>query len=46
MRDDDDTTFWTLLPDRESLFLSDNALYDYAAVLYYWVTGWLRPEAR
>ena len=32
------------LPNRESLSLSDNALYEYGAFAYYWMRGWLsRP---
>jgi len=32
---------WSLLPDRESLGLSDAAIYDACALAYYWSRGWL-----
>ena len=35
--------FW-LLPDSESLWLSDQAAYEYATLIYYWVSGRLRPQ--
>jgi len=31
------------IPNDDSLSASDGALYDYAANLYYWAHGWLRP---
>lgn len=31
-----------LVPNDDSLFLSDQALYDYAACVYYWSRGWFR----
>lgn len=37
---------WTLVPDRESLLISDGALYEYLAWVYYWWRGWLKPEPR
>jgi uncharacterized SAM-binding protein YcdF (DUF218 family) len=33
----------SLVPDRESLFISDAALYEYVAWTYYWARGWVRP---
>jgi uncharacterized SAM-binding protein YcdF (DUF218 family) len=33
-----------LLPNDESLSLSDDALYNYAAWAYYWARGWTRPQ--
>jgi uncharacterized SAM-binding protein YcdF (DUF218 family) len=46
LRDDPDTAFWTMAPDRESLGVSDSAIYEYAAMAYYWWRGWLsRPVA-
>ena len=36
-----DKSFWSLVPDRESLNLSDHALYECAALVYYWSRGWL-----
>jgi uncharacterized SAM-binding protein YcdF (DUF218 family) len=32
-----------LLPNDESLALSDDALYNYASWVYYWARGWTRP---
>jgi uncharacterized SAM-binding protein YcdF (DUF218 family) len=32
-----------LLPDEGSLVVSDEALYDYVAWVYYWSRGWLTP---
>ena len=32
-----------ILPSVGSLIVSDEALYDYAAWIYYWWKGWLRP---
>lgn len=34
--------FWTIIPDRQSLSISDVAVYDYAAWAYYWARGWQR----
>jgi uncharacterized SAM-binding protein YcdF (DUF218 family) len=31
------------MPNGESLQLSDDALYDYASIFYYWARGWFRP---
>ena len=39
---DPDEPFWTPMPDRGSLNVSDGALYEYAAFFYYWAHGWLR----
>ena len=35
-----------LLPDSESLWLSDQAAYEYATMVYYWWSGWLRAGSR
>ena len=35
---------WSLMPDRESLALSDAAIYDALAQVYYWSRGWLRAS--
>lgn len=32
-----------LLPDSDALILSDQVVYEYAATVYYWWSGWLRP---
>src|SRR5256885_1456075 len=29
-----------LMPDSRSLWHSDNAIYEYAATIYYWLRGW------
>jgi uncharacterized SAM-binding protein YcdF (DUF218 family) len=34
---------WLLLPNDESFALSDAAVYEYAALLYYWLRGWMTP---
>jgi hypothetical protein len=34
-----------LIPDAASLIVSDEALYDYLAWIYYWSKGWLRAPA-
>ncbi len=34
---------WRFLPNSDSLMLSDLALYDYAALAYYWLRGWGGP---
>lgn len=47
LRGDPDATFWTLVPDRQSLSISDGAVYECAAFVYYWSRGWLKtPSAR
>lgn len=33
-----------LLPNGESMLLSDTAVYDYVATAYYWVNGWTAPR--
>ena len=33
---------WWFLPNNFSLYTSDQAVYDYAANLYYWLRGWTR----
>jgi uncharacterized SAM-binding protein YcdF (DUF218 family) len=38
---DADRSFWAPVPNRDSLNLSDSALYEYAAFVYYWWRGWL-----
>jgi hypothetical protein len=30
---------WPWLPDQGSLWVSDEAIYDYFALVYYWVRG-------
>lgn len=35
-----------LVPSRESLYLSDQATYEYAAWLYYWTRGWTAEPSR
>jgi uncharacterized SAM-binding protein YcdF (DUF218 family) len=35
-----------LLPDSDSLSLTDQAVYEYAATVYYWWSGWLRAPSR
>lgn len=32
-----------LMPNGESLAISDDAVYEYAALAYYWMHGWTRP---
>ena len=32
---------YSLMPDDEAWWLSDMAMYDYVALLYYWGRGWL-----
>ena len=41
LRSETNDEFWTLIPSRQSLLISDGALYEYAAWLYYWGRGWL-----
>jgi uncharacterized SAM-binding protein YcdF (DUF218 family) len=48
---DPNAPFWTLVPDRESLVISDAAIYECASRLYYWWRGRLEtpvesPAAR
>jgi uncharacterized SAM-binding protein YcdF (DUF218 family) len=38
---DQEMSPWSLVPTRQSLTLSDGALYDYMATVYYWMRGWL-----
>jgi uncharacterized SAM-binding protein YcdF (DUF218 family) len=40
-RSESDDPFWSPLPDRQSLSVSDAVVYEYAARLYYWWRGWL-----
>lgn len=42
LRDQPDDTFWTPMPDRRSLEISDAATYEYVAWIYYWLRGWVR----
>ena len=42
LRGDPDELFWTLIPSRESLTVSDSAIYECAARVYYWWRGWLK----
>lgn len=37
-------TSWSLAPDRQSIRLSDAALYEYLACAYYWSRGWIDRE--
>jgi uncharacterized SAM-binding protein YcdF (DUF218 family) len=32
------------VPNDDSFWISDNAFYDYAALVYYWSRGWLTPS--
>ena len=41
LRSDPDDAFWTVVPDRESLQVSDSATYEYLTYVYYWLNGWL-----
>ncbi|MBI3493393.1 MAG: YdcF family protein [Acidobacteria bacterium] len=34
-------SLWSIMPTRQSLTVSDTALYDYLATVYYWMRGWL-----
>jgi uncharacterized SAM-binding protein YcdF (DUF218 family) len=34
---------WLLQPNDESFALSDAAVYEYAALVYYWLHGWMKP---
>jgi uncharacterized SAM-binding protein YcdF (DUF218 family) len=34
-----------LMPNDDSWMLSDMAVYDYVALMYYWGRGWLKPSA-
>lgn len=45
LRRNPDKSFWSLAPDRESLNLSDNVMYECAALVYYWSRGWLTAAA-
>ena len=40
-RSDRNRVPWTLRPDHESLAVSDSAAYEYAALVYYWLKGWM-----
>ena len=46
MRPENDPSPPLLLPDADSLALSDQAIYEYAATAYYWWSGWLRAPSR
>jgi uncharacterized SAM-binding protein YcdF (DUF218 family) len=41
LRGEPDHTFWTLNPDRDSLNISDLAVYEYGAWIYYAWRGWV-----
>jgi uncharacterized SAM-binding protein YcdF (DUF218 family) len=43
-RDSEDSS--ALIPRREMLLISDGALYEYVAWVYYWGHGWLKRETR
>lgn len=38
---DDEMSLWSMRPTRQWLTISDTALYDYTATVYYWMRGWL-----
>jgi uncharacterized SAM-binding protein YcdF (DUF218 family) len=44
LRNDGSSGAFSVYPDREALQLSDSAIYEYAATVYYWARGWLRPD--
>ena len=41
LRGEADGSLWSPMPERASLLISDLAIYDYAAWVYYWSNGWL-----
>lgn len=41
LRSEQDKTVWTLMPDRKALTLSDAAIYEYFAWIYYLGRGWI-----
>lgn len=43
---DPDRRRFALAPDRDSLGLSDEALYEYVALAYYWARGWITAPRR
>ena len=43
---DPDRRRFALAPDRDSLGLSDEALYEYVALGYYWASGWITAPHR
>jgi uncharacterized SAM-binding protein YcdF (DUF218 family) len=46
LRSESTRSFWTPIPDWDSLAISDAAIYDGVAWLYYWQRGWLRAASR
>lgn len=40
-RSDREIAWWNVVPDRESMLLSDSAAYEYAAWIYYRLKGWV-----
>jgi uncharacterized SAM-binding protein YcdF (DUF218 family) len=46
LRSDSTRSFWTPIPDWDSLAISDMAVYDAVAWLYYWQRGWLGAPTR
>ena len=44
LRGNPDDSFWTLVPDRQSLGISDAAIYEALALVYYWSRGWLKAR--
>ncbi len=40
-RSDRPLAWWTVVPDRESMLVSDSAAYEYAAWIYYRLKGWV-----
>src|SRR5262249_15141338 len=41
IRSESSPPIFPLLPDSDSLLMSDEALYEYAAWIYYWSHGWV-----
>lgn len=41
LRSEQDRDMWTILPDRKTLMISDAAIYEYAAWIYYRARGWI-----
>ena len=41
LRSEQDEDLWTVMPDRKVLVISDSAIYEYAAWIYYKARGWI-----
>jgi len=41
LRSEQDDEMWTLVPDRKALTISDAAIYEYVAWIYYRLRGWI-----